>query len=64
MAWLERGGIWAVAHVRGGGEYGAEWHEAGRKANKQNSVSDFIACAEYLIRERYNVALSPLGHGR
>lgn len=53
LAWYERGGIWAIAHVRGGGEYGREWHEAGRKLNKENTITDFIACAEYLIAQSY-----------
>lgn len=51
--WLEQGGIVAVAHVRGGGENGQEWHLAGQKLNKPNTWKDFIACAEYLIREGY-----------
>jgi prolyl oligopeptidase len=53
LAWLERGGVYAVAHVRGGGEYGEEWHQAGRRLNKQNSINDFIACAQYLIEQKY-----------
>jgi prolyl oligopeptidase len=53
LAWLERGGIFAVGHVRGGGEYGEDWHKAGQKATKLNTVLDFIACAEYLIDEKY-----------
>jgi prolyl oligopeptidase len=53
LAWLERGGVIAVAHVRGGGEYGEEWHMAGYKQTKPNTWKDFIACAEYLIREKY-----------
>ncbi len=53
LAWLERGGIYAVAHVRGGGEYGEEWHEAGQFGKKQNSIDDFIACAEYLSEQAY-----------
>jgi len=53
LAWYERGGILAIAHVRGGGEYGVEWHRAGQKATKPNTWKDFIACAEYLIAEGY-----------
>jgi prolyl oligopeptidase len=53
IPWLDRGGVYAVAHVRGGGEYGKQWHDAGKKAGKENAVGDFIACAEYLIAQRY-----------
>jgi prolyl oligopeptidase len=53
LAWLERGGVLAVAHVRGGGTFGKAWHHAGRKATKPNTWKDFLACAEYLVRERY-----------
>lgn len=56
IAWLERGGVWAVAHVRGGGERGREWHEAGRLLTKPNTWNDFIACAEYLIAEKWTSA--------
>jgi len=53
LAWLERGGIYAVAHVRGGGEFGKTWHDAGRLANKPNTWLDLIAAAETLARERW-----------
>jgi prolyl oligopeptidase len=53
LAWLERGGVYAVAHVRGGGEFGEDWHLAGQKLTKLNTVYDFIACAEYLIDRQY-----------
>ncbi len=53
IAWMEMGGIYAQASLRGGGEYGREWYDAGRLKHKQNVFDDFIAAAEYLIRERY-----------
>jgi prolyl oligopeptidase len=53
IAFLERGGVFATAHIRGGGEYGQPWHEAGMFEKKQNVFDDFIAAAEYLIHERY-----------
>jgi prolyl oligopeptidase len=53
LPWLERGGVFAAAHVRGGGEYGEDWHRAGMKLTKPNTWGDFIACAEYLIAKGY-----------
>jgi prolyl oligopeptidase len=52
-AFLERGGVFATANMRGGGEYGESWHEAGMFEKKQNVFDDFIAAAEYLVREKY-----------
>ncbi len=53
LVWMEMGGIFAQVHLRGGGEYGREWHEAGMKHNKQNVFDDFIAASEYLIEEGF-----------
>ena len=53
LVWMERGGIYAVANLRGGGEYGRAWHEAGMLANKQNVFDDFMAAADFLVSEGY-----------
>lgn len=53
LAWLERGGIIATCHVRGGGEFGEMWHRSGQKANKNNTINDFIVCAEFLIERGF-----------
>jgi prolyl oligopeptidase len=62
-AWYERGGILAVAHVRGGGENGEEWYRAGFQQTKPNTWKDFIACAEYLIEEKYTSPAKLAGEG-
>jgi prolyl oligopeptidase len=63
LAWIELGGIMAVAHVRGGGEYGEEWHQGGMLENKPNTWRDFIACAEYLIKAGYTSSAKLAGQG-
>jgi prolyl oligopeptidase len=51
--WLDQGGVYVIANVRGGGEYGEEWHQAGRLTRKQDVFDDFIACAQHLIERKY-----------
>lgn len=53
LVWMEMGGVYAVANLRGGGEYGEEWHQAGTKSHRQNVYDDFIAAAEWLINNKY-----------
>jgi prolyl oligopeptidase len=64
VAFLENGGIYAVANMRGGGEYGEGWHKGGILCNKQNVFDDFIAAAEYLIKEKYTCSQKLAVHGR
>jgi prolyl oligopeptidase len=63
LAMLEKGIVIAYAHVRGGGENGEDWHLAGQKLNKQNTISDFIACAQYLIQQGYTSPAKLAGRG-
>ncbi len=51
--WLDQGGVWAIANIRGGGEYGEEWHKEGMLTHKQNGFDDFIACAQYFVQHKY-----------
>ncbi len=63
LAWLEKGAVLAVAHPRGGGELGEDWHKAGQKLTKPNTWRDFIACGEYLIASKYTSASKLAGQG-
>jgi prolyl oligopeptidase len=63
MAWIERGGVSAVCHVRGGGELGEDWHRGGYILTKQNTVADFIACAEWLQSRGYASPATLAGSG-
>jgi prolyl oligopeptidase len=63
LAWLERGGVFAECHPRGGGEYGEDWHFGAHIATKQRTVDDFIACARYLIDHKYTQPAKLAGEG-
>jgi prolyl oligopeptidase len=63
LPWLERGGVLALAGVRGGGEYGEDWHLAGKQKTKPNTWKDFIATAEYLVQEKYTSPAYLAGEG-
>ena len=64
MAWLEKGGVYVLANLRGGSEYGEKWHQAGMKLNKQNVFDDFIYAAKYLIRQKYTSSAYLAASGR
>jgi prolyl oligopeptidase len=64
LAWVEKGGIYAVANLRGGGEYGETWHQGGMKTHKQNVFDDFAAAADYLIAEGYTAPKKIAINGR
>ncbi len=63
LAWIERGGIYAFCHVRGGGELGESWHEDGRLLKKQHSIDDMIACGQWLVDHRYTQRAKLAGKG-
>jgi len=63
LAWLDKGGVYAVAHVRGGGVYGEDWHRWGMKLTKPNTWRDFIACAEYLVDHKFTSSSKLAGEG-
>ena len=57
--WLDAGGVWCLANIRGGGEYGKEWHESAIKTKRQNAYDDFIACAEWLVDNELHPTVAP-----
>ena len=63
LAWLERGGVYAECHARGGGEFGEDWHFAAHIATKQHTIDDFVGCAQYLIDNRYTTPAKLAGSG-
>jgi prolyl oligopeptidase len=63
LAFLEQGGVFAVAHVRGGGEYGEDWHVGGQKLTKQHTIDDFLAGGHYLIEHKYTSVTHLAGEG-
>ena len=64
LAFLERGGVFAIAHVRGGGEFGEDWHRGGQKLTKQNTIDDFVSCAQYLVENKYTSPARLAGVGK
>jgi prolyl oligopeptidase len=63
VAWIERGGIFAVAHVRGGGEFGEDWHTGGMMKTKLNTIFDFVACGQWLVDNKYTSPSKLAGEG-
>jgi prolyl oligopeptidase len=63
LAWVEHGGVYAVCHVRGGGWFGEDWHNAGKIATKQHTIDDFVACGRYLVAQKYTAPAHLAGEG-
>jgi prolyl oligopeptidase len=63
LVWVERGGVLGFAHVRGGGEYGEDWHQGGMKSTKIHTIEDFIGCAQYLVSRQYTSPSLLAGEG-